>query len=60
MFLEDIQQIEEERDFYYSKLRNIEKLCQMKPGASVTKRKMVEILSATPEDFVLAGKQNRM
>jgi len=28
MFIEDIQQIEEERNFYYEKLTSIEEICK--------------------------------
>ncbi|CDW91521.1 eb1 protein [Stylonychia lemnae] len=52
MFLEDIQQIEEERNFYYQKLRQIEELCKKRKKPGPVKNEVVQILSSTPEDFI--------
>ena len=53
MFLEEIQQIEEERNFYYQKLRAIEEECKKRKGVKgqPIKQEIMAILMNTPEDF---------
>lgn len=50
-----VEDIEKERDFYFNKLRNIELLCQEQGEDDPTLRKIVEILYATDEGFVIPG-----
>ena len=50
MFLDDIQSIEEERNFYYRKLRLIEDNC-MAVGKCESKKSIMEIVESVPEDF---------
>ena len=52
MFLEDIQQIEEERNFYYQKLRTVEEECKKRKKVGPVKQEIMNILSSTPEDFI--------
>jgi hypothetical protein len=54
-YLDELQNIEEERNFYYEKMRSIENNCKVLPnnGGSLGKY-VLEILSATPEDFLSA------
>lgn len=54
LFLEEVQQIEEERNFYYQKLRAIEEQCTQAGKAGTFKpirNEVMSILSQTPEDF---------
>lgn len=46
---EDIQQVEEERNFYFQKLRQIEILCGEDEDPVCSQ--LIEIISATPEEF---------
>ena len=50
---EDIQQVEEERNFYFQKLRQIEILCSESDDGICAN--LIEIISATPEEFLRAG-----
>jgi RP/EB family microtubule-associated protein len=50
---EDIQQVEEERNFYFQKLRQIEILCGETDDTICGN--LIEIISATPEEFLRAG-----
>ena len=50
-FLEEIESVEEERNFYYSKLRDVELEALNMPQSSQVANYVVEILKATPEDF---------
>lgn len=50
---EDIQQVEEERNFYFQKLRKVEDMCSEYPD-SPSVAHVMEILSATPEEFLPA------
>lgn len=50
---EDIQQVEEERNFYFQKLRKVEDMCSEYPDSPCVAQVM-EILSATPEEFLPA------
>eukprot|EP00347_Sterkiella_histriomuscorum_P009498 403340986 len=52
MFLEDIQQIEEERNFYYSKLRQVEEICKKRKKPGPIKNEVMQILTSVPEDFL--------
>lgn len=47
---EDIQQVEEERNFYFQKLRQIEILCG--DSSDSVCNQLIEIISATPEEFL--------
>jgi len=49
--LEEIESVEEERNFYYSKLRDVELEALNMPQSSQVANYVVEILKATPEDF---------
>ena len=51
LFLDDIHSIEEERNFYYRKLRLIEKQCSTYKRAKSSKE-IMKLISAEPEDFV--------
>jgi hypothetical protein len=62
MFLEEIQQIEEERNFYYQKLRAIEEECKKRKGPPPASRgpwsqnqpinqEIMAIMMNTPDDF---------
>jgi RP/EB family microtubule-associated protein len=50
---EDIQQVEEERNFYFQKLRRVEDMCSEYPDSPCVAHVM-ETLSATPEEFLPA------
>lgn len=50
---EDIQQVEEERNFYFQKLRQIEILCGESDDAICAN--LLEIISATPDEFLRAS-----
>lgn len=50
-FLEEIESVEEERNFYYQKLRDIEMEALAMPQSSQVGNYVLEILKATPEDF---------
>ncbi|XP_072304778.1 microtubule-associated protein RP/EB family member 1b [Eucyclogobius newberryi] len=50
-----IVDMEKERDFYFNKLRNIELLCQEQGEDDPTLRKIIDILYATDEGFVIPG-----
>lgn len=57
LFLEEIQQIEEERNFYYQKLRAIEEECKKRRGNSGNTRQPIKleimnIMANQPEDFI--------
>ncbi|KAJ0036198.1 hypothetical protein NQD34_004875 [Periophthalmus magnuspinnatus] len=47
--------MEKERDFYFDKLRRIEMLCQEQGEDDPTLRKIIDILYATDEGFVIPG-----
>ena len=51
IFLEDINRIEEERNFYYDRLRKIEDFVSNKKDWLV-KRQIIDILAWAPEDFI--------
>lgn len=51
IFLEDINRIEEEKNFYYDRLRQIENFVSKKKD-SLVKRQIVDILAWAPEDFL--------
>lgn len=51
LFLEDIQSIEEERNFYYRKLRLIEDQCMINEGCE-SQQQIMEIVSDVPQDFM--------
>ena len=51
IFLEDINRIEEEKNFYYDRLRLIEDFVSKKKD-SLVKRNIVDILAWAPEDFL--------
>ena len=50
-FLEEIESVEEERNFYYNKLRDIEYEANQTSQSSQVANYVIEILKATPEDF---------
>ena len=50
-FLEEIESVEEERNFYYQKLRDVEIEALEMPETSQVANYVLEILKATPEDF---------
>jgi hypothetical protein len=50
---EDIQQVEEERNFYFQKLRQIEILCGETEDPVCGQ--LIDIISATPEEFLKAS-----
>lgn len=50
---EDIQQVEEERNFYFHKLRQIEILCG--ESQDLVCAQLIDIISATPEEFLRAA-----
>ncbi|CAL9702413.1 unnamed protein product [Knipowitschia caucasica] len=50
-----IADMEKERDFYFNKLRDIEVLCQEQGEDDPTLRKIMDILYATDEGFVVPG-----
>jgi len=45
MFLEDIQQIEEERNFYYLKLRKVEDECKKANPKGKIRKQIMDLLS---------------
>lgn len=51
IFLEDISRIEEERNFYYDRLRQIEDFVKSKKDSTI-KHKVIDILAWAPEDFL--------
>jgi hypothetical protein len=51
IFLEDINRIEEEKNFYYDRLRQIEDFVSNKRD-SLVKRQIIDILAWAPEDFI--------
>ena len=51
IFLEDINRIEEEKNFYYDRLRQIEDYVSKKKD-SLVKRQIIDILAWAPEDFI--------
>lgn len=51
IFLEDINRIEEEKNFYYDRLRQIEDFVSKKKD-SLVKRQIIDILAWAPEDFI--------
>lgn len=51
IFLEDINRIEEEKKFYYDRLRAIEEFVSKKKD-SLVKRQIIDILAWAPEDFL--------
>ncbi|CAI2376920.1 unnamed protein product [Moneuplotes crassus] len=51
IFLEDINRIEEEKNFYYDRLRLIEDFVSQKKD-SLVKRQIIDILAWAPEDFI--------
>jgi hypothetical protein len=51
IFLEDINRIEEEKNFYYDRLRQIEEFVAKKKD-SLVKRQIIDILAWAPEDFI--------
>ena len=50
MFLDDIQSIEEERNFYYRKLRLVEEQCDIYRGCE-SEAEIMDIIENVPEDF---------
>jgi len=52
---EDIQQVEEERNFYFQKLRQIEIISESNPHDPITES-LMQIISETPEDFLTVDK----
>ena len=69
MFLEEIQQVEEERDFYYQKLRAVEEECKKRrpminrQGQQLPqpfKMEIMSILSNRPEDFIETVQQTKI
>ncbi|XP_071401950.1 microtubule-associated protein RP/EB family member 1-like [Centroberyx affinis] len=50
-----VANIEKERDFYFGKLRNIELICQEKEEGDPTLQKIMDILYATDEGFIVPG-----
>jgi len=50
LLIEDIEQIEEERNFYFNKLKSIENLCESNYSSEVAKTVM-ELLMEVPDDF---------
>ena len=50
LFLEDIEKIEKEREFYYNILKKMELLCEQTPDNEI-KRQIASILRETPDDF---------
>ncbi len=52
IMLEDISQIEEERNFYYQKLRMVEEECKKRKKMGPVKTEILQIISSTPEDFI--------
>lgn len=50
-FLEEVESVEEERNFYYNKLRDIETEAHSISQSSQVANYVIEILKATPEDF---------
>lgn len=50
LFLDDIQSIEEERNFYYRKLRLVEEQCETYKGCE-SEQDIMDIISNVPEDF---------
>ena len=57
LFLDDIQSIEEERNFYYRKLRLIEEQCSIYEGCESSKE-IVDIIANVPEDFMRENEVN--
>ena len=51
LFLDDIQSIEEERNFYYRKLRLIEDQCNIYPDCE-SHNEIMEVATSVPEDFI--------
>ena len=50
LFLEDIEKIEKEREFYYNILSKMEQMCKETKDGEI-KEDILEILKETPEDF---------
>ena len=51
LFLEDIEKIEKEREFYYNILKKMEALCAQTSDNEI-KKQIIGILKETPEDFM--------
>ena len=59
LFLDDIQSIEEERNFYYRKLRLVEDQCNRFPNCA-SQKEVMAIISDVPEDFIRGESYNNV